>query len=172
MSDNVYVDLSGVSFSLLELDKAELRLLRAFLRYYEKDPDWGEYHNFWQPKVEALYSARGLSRREMVDTTVFLIAQDLGSRLMIKQGWARPTDYRDEILELIRTKFASRREFCKATGLSEDMLSHVLAGRKNLAITTLSDALNRIGYSLRILPNMSAEPHGIGPARPKTRRAS
>jgi len=32
------------------------------------------------------------------------------------------------------------------------MLSHVLAGRKHIAIDTLSDALSRIGCALKIVP--------------------
>ena len=45
-----------------------------------------------------------------------------------------------------------------ATGLTEDMLSHVLAGRKHLAIETLSEALQKIGFSLRIVPVKTIEP--------------
>ena len=55
--------------------------------------------------------------------------------------------------QIIRERFATRRQFCEATGLSEDMLSHVLARRKHLAIDTLQDALSKIGYSLRIVPS-------------------
>ena len=36
--------------------------------------------------------------------------------------------------------------------LSEDMLSHVLAGRKDLSLASLTAALERIGYRLRIVP--------------------
>jgi hypothetical protein len=48
--------------------------------------------------------------------------------------------------------FSSRRAFCEATGLSEDMLSHVLAGRKDFALDTLTEALAKIGYGLPFLP--------------------
>jgi hypothetical protein len=75
---------------------------------------------------------------------------------MIESGVASRGDYRDDLEHLIRTKFASRRAFCEATGLSEDMLSHVLAKRKNLAIETLADALDKIGYSLQIGPQMQS----------------
>jgi hypothetical protein len=37
-------------------------------------------------------------------------------------------------------------------GISEDMLSHVLAGRKDLSLEALTTALERIGYRLRIVP--------------------
>jgi hypothetical protein len=68
-------------------------------------------------------------------------------------------DYRDQLADLIRTRFKSRRAFCKKTGLSETMLSHVLCGRKHLAVDTLMKALRRIGFQLRIVPQPgTAEP--------------
>ena len=89
-------------------------------------------------------------------------------RLAVAQGVARNPDYRDEIEELIRTRFKTRREFCEATGLSEDMLSHVLARRKHIAIDTLSEALSRIGCFLRIVP----QPAPTGPQAPPTKSQS
>jgi hypothetical protein len=53
---------------------------------------------------------------------------------------------------LILARFKTRREFCEATGLSEDMLSHVLARRKHLAIDTLNAALAKVGYTVHIAP--------------------
>jgi hypothetical protein len=73
--------------------------------------------------------------------------------LGIAQGKTRLSDYRDELEHLILTRFKTRRQFCQATGLSEDMLSHVLARRKHLAIDTLNAALERIGYTLHISPS-------------------
>jgi hypothetical protein len=80
------------------------------------------------------------------------VAQDIGSRLGIAQGKMRQSDYRDELEQLILTRFKTRREFCEATGLSEDMLSHVLARRKHLAVDTLYSALEKVGYTLHITP--------------------
>jgi len=45
-----------------------------------------------------------------------------------------------------------RRACCQATGLAEDMPSHVLAGRKELSSKSLTEALGRIGYALHIRP--------------------
>ena len=78
--------------------------------------------------------------------------------MAVEAGLARVPDYRDELDALIRSRFQTRREFCQATGLTEDMLSHVLSGRKHLAIETLSEALQKIGFSLRIVPVKSIEP--------------
>jgi hypothetical protein len=93
-----------------------------------------------------------MNRREIVLQPVWKIAQDLGSRLMVRAGLARSVDYRDRLEEIIRSQFPSRRSFSEATGISEDMLSHVIAHRKHLAVETLAEALERIGYELQIVP--------------------
>lgn len=147
-----YVDLSGRQFAVSELDREERLLVKRLMDFASANPDYADYHNFWMPEVDRLYSARGLSRREIIKTSVYRIGQDLGSRLGISQGIMRQSDYRDELDQLILTRFRTRREFCEATGLSEDMLSHVLARRKHLAIDTLADALAKVGYTIHIVP--------------------
>ena len=147
-----YVDLRGREVSLARLDADERLLLDTLKRRADRATPWHEFANFWMKLVGEFYQGRGLSRSQVRHTVLYRIAQDLGSRLAVGQGLARNPDYRDEIAELIRTRFKTRREFCEATGLSEDMLSHVLAGRKHIAIDTLSEALSRIGCVLKIVP--------------------
>ena len=130
----------------------------------DRAPPWHEFANFWMKHVGEFYDGRGLSRSQGRHTVLYRIAQDLASRLAVEQGVARMPDYRDEIEALVRTRFKTRREFCEATGLSEDMLSHVLAGRKHIAIDTLSDALSRIGCALRIVPQTGPQ---APPAHPR-----
>jgi uncharacterized membrane protein YccC len=149
---NSYLDLKGRELPLGRLDGEERRLIAELEQRAKSRPDWDDFENHWTATVAAFYDARGLSRRESRETPVYKIAQDLSSRLAVAAGLAQPPDYRDELKEIIRTSFPTRREFCKATGLSEDMLSHVLAHRKHLAIDTLAQALDRIGYALRIVP--------------------
>lgn len=149
---NQYVDLHGRVYALAGLDDEEQAVLNKLKRLAASNPEWHEYHNAWLPEVDRLYSSRGLNRREIVETVVYRIGQDLGSRLAIEQGKARRSDYRDELERLILTRFKTRRQFCEATGLSEDMLSHVLARRKHLAIDTLNAALEKIGFTLHIAP--------------------
>ena len=145
-----YLNLEGNSISLRNLTGAERKLLDELERRAKQHPDWNDFSNFWIPKVADLYRGSGLSRREITRQPVFRIAQDIGSQLAVAAGLARVPDYRDDLELLIATKFHSRREFCEASGLSEDMVSHVLAKRKHLAINTLADALQRIGYRLHI----------------------
>ena len=124
--DDRYVDLKGREFSLTQLDADERRLLKSVKQRADRGPPWHEFANVWMKLVGEFYHDRGLSCSKVRNTDLYRIAQDLGSRLAVAQGIARIPDYRDEIEQLIRVCFKTRREFCEATGLSEDMLSYVL----------------------------------------------
>jgi hypothetical protein len=147
-----YGDLFGREWALPDLDAEERRLLAEIRRRARSHPDWNDFENYWSARVDEFYDARGLGPKDYMQRPVYLIAQDLGGRMAIAAGFARMPDYVDEIEWLIRTRYKSRRAFCKATGISEAMLSHVLAGRKHLAIDTLAKALARIGYRIHIAP--------------------
>ena len=153
-----YVNLKGDFICVADLTDAEQKFIAKLKRHAKQHPDWNEFWNFWTHGVADFYKESGLTRKQIRETGVYRIAQDLGSRLAIQAGVARAPDYRDELDALIRSRFQTRREFCQATGLTEDMLSHVLAGRKHLAIETLSEALQKIGFSLRIVPVKTIEP--------------
>jgi hypothetical protein len=146
-----YIDLKGQAFSLADLDADERRLVTRLRKQADQNPDWHSFTNLWFNAVAKFYDARGLSRKESRQTAVYQIAQDLGNRLAIASGLARKPDYRAQLLEIIRTRFQTNHAFCEATGLSEDMLSHVLAGRKDLSMQALSQALDRIGYEVRLV---------------------
>ncbi|HEX4130047.1 MAG TPA: hypothetical protein VHZ24_08385 [Pirellulales bacterium] len=147
-----YVDLDGNTYALSGLDSEERAVFEHLQKEAEQNPDWGLFSNDWHRDLTKLYEPRGLSRREITETILWEIASDLTGRLGIAQGDMRQPDYRDDLEMLIATRFATRRAFCEATGLSEDMLSHVLARRKHLAIDTLNQALAKIGYTLHIAP--------------------
>lgn len=153
-----YVNLKGDFIAVADLTVAEQKFVAKLKRQAKQLGDWNEFENYWTREVGDFYKDSGLTRTQMRATGVYRIAQDLGSRLAVEAGLARVPDYRDELDALIRSRFQTRREFCQATGLTEDMLSHVLSGRKHLAIETLSEALQKIGFSLRIVPVKSIEP--------------
>ena len=157
---NIYKDLRGEPIDVSHLDDAERELVTELVRYSEQHPDprTTKYWNFYVKRVGEFYTNRGLSRPATTQTTVWRIAQDIDGRLMIAAGLARAGDYRGELENLIITRFKTRRAFCEATGISEDMLSHVLARRKHLGIETLSDALAKIGYTIHITPMPDATP--------------
>lgn len=147
-----YTTLNGEEIRLSELDSAERRLLARLRRRAKTRPDWTDFGNYWIAEVAAFYDARWISRFQSRDSGVYRIAQDLCSRPGVDAGLVRPPDYRSELEELIQRRFRTRRAFCRATGLSEAMLSHVLAGRKDLSLEALSKAMTRIGYRLRLVP--------------------
>lgn len=149
---DTYLTLNLEVIRLSSLDAEEHALVDELVQLQERVSEWTDYANAYMPKVAALYTPRGLSRREITKTPVWKIAQDLSGRLMVQKGLARAPDYRDKLEAIIRERFPNRRAFCEATGISEDMLSHVLARRKHLAIDTLSEALEKIGYELSIAP--------------------
>ena len=162
---STYIDLEGHSWSLASFDQRERKLFEEMCRAAAKY-DWNEFDNYWLKEVAGLYEPRGLSRREIIQKPLFRIGQDLSSRIAVTKGYALYGDYRDDLEEIAKTRFKTRRAFCKATGLSEDMLSHVLAGRKDLSIRTLSHALAKIGYEIRAVP---AETSPIAPKVGKAR---
>jgi len=164
-TNTIYVDLDGFKWDLDALDAAERRVLADVQKKVaaaerasgEPIQRWCDFDNSWLPKVLAFYKSRRLTRRQTMDTPVFQIAHDLSGRLAIALGLARNADYRDRLREIIDADFKSRREFCQKSGLSEDMVSHVLAGRKDLSMEALTNALDRIGYSIRFVPRNTAK---------------
>lgn len=155
---NVYVDLYGREICLGHLDAEEQKLLARIQRRARTNPDWDAFDNFWTAAVPAFYQARGLERKAIPRTILWRIAGDLSGRIAVAAGLARIGDYRDGLERLVQDKFRSRRAFCDATGIAEDMLSHVLAGRKDLSLATLTKALERIGYRLQITPLPELQP--------------
>lgn len=147
---NTYWDLYGQSVSLADLDTKERELLERIRERAAENPDWNAFDAFWWREVAKFYDLRGLPRESSMRRPVYRVAQDLSSRIAIDAGLARQPDYRDELADLIRRRFKTRQEFCQATGISPDMLSHVLARRKHLSIDALQQALGRIGCTLRI----------------------
>jgi hypothetical protein len=156
----VYLDLDGNAISLDGLDAAERRLLARLERRARTDPDWCDFDNYRIPAVTTFYADRGLSRAHTIRTPVYRIAQDLSARLGIAQGLIWPPDYLDQFEDLVLNHFPSRRAFCQASGLSEEVVDDVLARRKDLSLESLSKALERAGYRLRIVPATRAKRTG------------
>lgn len=149
---DAYTTLKRETIGLTTLDAEERALIAELVRLKEQASSWTAYANAYMSKVVDLYKLRGLSRKDITATSVWKIAQDLNSRLMVEVGIARAPDYRDELEQVIQARFPNRRAFCEATGISEDMLSHVLARRKHLSIEAISEALCKIGYRIHIEP--------------------
>jgi hypothetical protein len=164
----IYVTCDGDRLSLGGLDGEEQLLVARLMKRAATKPDWDDFSRFYFKTVADFYAARGLTGRQTTQTLVWNIAQDLNSRIALASGEVVPSEYRDDLHRLIRDNYKTKRAFCKATGLSEDQLSHVLARRKHFAIDTLTEALGRIGYRLRITPKI-AVPTTSAATKPKKR---
>ena len=157
MKELDYVSLHGDRISLAGLDAQERALVTRLRRRADTEPAWCDFRNYSMTAVGQFYDKRGINRKKVSQSPVFRIALDLSNRLGIDQGKIRAPDYRSELQDLIVKQFPSRSDFCKESGISSDMLSHVLAGRKDLSIEALTSALDRIGYRLRIVPTVKAK---------------
>jgi hypothetical protein len=113
---DIYLDLDGQELSLAHLDAEERKLLGRIQRRARAQPDWDAFDNYWTVAVPAFYRARGLALKAVLRTVPWRVAQDLSGRIAVAAGLARVGDYRDELEELIRERFPSRRAFCEATG--------------------------------------------------------
>jgi hypothetical protein len=149
---DVYVDRKGRNIVMTDADEEERGLIARLRRRARTHPNWTDFGNFWTREVAAFYDARGLTRAATRRTAAYRIGQDLASRLGIAAGLVRPPDLRDDLEELIREQFRSRRAFCKATGITEDALNAFLAGRQEMPTEALNAALEKVGYRLHILP--------------------
>jgi hypothetical protein len=159
-SAEVYVDLDGEVISLSELDREERALVSRLRGRAATNPSWDDFDNYAYAAMRAFYDTRGVPRSHRRNKVVFKVVQDLSARLGIAQGMIRPPDYLGQLEDLVLNRFPSRRAFCEATGISQTMLGHVLAGRKDLSLESLSKALERIGYRLRIVPAPKAKRTG------------
>jgi hypothetical protein len=155
---DVYVDLDGDEIALAGLDAGERQLVARLRRRARTHPDWTDFDNYWTVAVPAFYQVRGVARKAVPRTLGWRIAQDLSGRLGIAAGLIRPDDCGGDLETLIRERFESPEAFCQATGLAEEPLRKFLAGRGDLSVTALQQALERIGYSLRIRPAPSVQP--------------
>lgn len=152
MTHSTYTTLHGSELNLSALTPEEAALFAAARTAAGEAPEWHVFKQKWLNEVVSYYDRKQVSRREAVSKPLFRAVQDLGSRLMVNAAYARMPDYREQLLSIIEEKFETRREFCEAAGVSEDMLSHVLRGRKDLSIGALEEMLGKIGYSLSLVP--------------------
>ena len=152
MKPTTYVTLHNSELDLSSLTLEEAEFFEQAHRAYKESPDWLSFKQKWMNAVLSLYDRDNLPRREAIEKPLYRVIQDFGSRLMVRAGYAKLPGYREQIVAIIESKFKSRREFCEVTGLSETMLSHMLKGRKEVSIPNLTEALEKIGYGLAIVP--------------------
>lgn len=143
--------LTGRVVDLRGLTQEEKSALTQVQSIFAERPSWTEFARRWQA---ILGSASG--DRVPVGTPLYLYCQDLEFRLGIAEGRVAPPDYRDRLADLIDERFGTRNAFCKAAGIDQGNLSHVLAGRKHLSLETLQKVLDTLRVQLELVPRDEA----------------
>jgi hypothetical protein len=141
-ASRAYQTITGRCIPLSKLSRPEKALLARVRDKYNSRLEWTRFAAWWN----AEFTASGLA----TSSPVCRICQDLEARLGIQQGSVSPPDYRDFLADLIDSRFGSRQEFCRATGVDAGQLSRVFAGRADLSLRALGKVLEVLGARLII----------------------
>ena len=144
-----YEDLAGRRWSLSSLTPRERRFLRSFVKRVNEGVSWPDLCGSWRVTLLKLYHGR--SRKDVVRLPLYIVCQDIESRVGIDQGFFRQRDYRDDLAEMIRRKFPSRYRFAKRVGIDEALLSRVIRKKAHLSIDKLESALAPLGYRVALV---------------------
>jgi len=147
---NLYRTLNGEVFDLNKLPAKQKSIYAELKSFYDINTEWPKFTNLWVAKVSEVFGAKEQSS-EIVEKPIYKICQDLDSRLGIRQGHTRESDYRDLLADIINIHFGSRYEFCKQTGIDQGYLSSILNRRKNLSLKMLQRILGKINYRIRFV---------------------
>ena len=94
-----YQTLKNEIYDLASFPPEQGEIYQAVWNFYQQEPDWDQFTAFWLAQVDRLHPK--LTRLEITETPLFKICEDLDSRLAIQQGYARRSDYRDELQMII-----------------------------------------------------------------------
>lgn len=143
-----YETLNHVIFDMDNLPDSHQDFYREINKYYKRGTDWNEFSNFWLGKINSIFHK--VKREDIIKTPIFRICQDMESRLGIKQGHTRMTDYRDILAKIIAEDYQSRYIFCKEVGIDQAFLSSVLKKKKHFSTGKLQNILEKSGYEIEI----------------------
>ena len=143
-----YQTLKQEIYDLAALPPEQQSVYEAVWNFYQYALDWDTFTAFWLAQIDRLHPQ--LSRKEITETPLFKICEDMDARLAINQGYTRPGDYRDELQSIIEQKFPSRYAFCQTVGLDEGYLSRVLNKRQHISMKKLAYILDALGYEVTI----------------------
>ena len=147
-----YQTLKQEMYDLDALPPEQHSIYEAVWDVYQQKPDWDTFTAFWLAQVERLHPQ--CTRKDITETPIFKICEDLDARLAINQGYTRPSDYRDELQRIIEQQFPSRYAFCQRIGLDEGYLSRVLNKRQHISMKKLAHILDALGYEVTIREKM------------------
>jgi hypothetical protein len=142
----IYETLHNGPYDLDELTVKEREFFNRVREYYQENPDWNEFANFWNREGGKIWGNKPIE--EATESPIFKICQDMEARLGIEQGYTRLADYRDLLRELIIKNYSTVYKFCKKNRIREDLLSRVFNKKRNLSIETLQKILRPLHYQI------------------------
>lgn len=149
-----YEDLRGREWDLSSLTTKERRLVQSVVRRANKGTAWPEISSYWRRALIEMH--RHMSGKDLVRLPVYVVCQDIASRVGIEQGYFRQRDYRDDLAELIGKVHESRYRFAKEAGLNQAFLSRVLSKRAHLSVDKLEKAAETLGYRVALVRSAAA----------------
>lgn len=162
-----YRTLTGRRYDLGTLSVEERAALDEVRALYRRRPPWDQFARSWISIARE--KAWGGAKKIPVGSTLYRICQDLELRLGIAEGRVAPPDYRDRIADLIEERFGSRYAFCKAAGIDQGNLSHVLAGKKHLSPETFFRVLDALDVHIELVGREEVFSHAADPFAADTR---
>jgi tetratricopeptide (TPR) repeat protein len=81
-----YITLYNLLFVLDKLDRLQFDLAQKFIAYYNEEPKWIDFANYWMNEVIKVYHD-GSKITYTPELPIFKIGQDLETRLGIEQGY-------------------------------------------------------------------------------------
>ena len=115
-----YQTLKNEIYDLDSLPPDQLEIYEAAWGFYQQEPNWDGFTAFWLAHVDRLQPK--LTHKEITETPIFKICEDMDSRLAIKGGYAASSDYRDELQMIIDEDFPSRYgDFSKRSNMGVEI---------------------------------------------------
>ena len=148
MNDS-YVTLLGERYALPDLSEEERDMVFHLVAEAKKNPDWDTFSNYFRKRCRPVFEK--LPPKDVPESPLYRIAQDLEMRLGVKQGKTRLPDYRDKLEYLIRRNYNSIAEFCRESGMDQAYLSRLFGKERNASIEKLLSILDKLGYQMQFI---------------------
>ena len=144
---NTYTTLLDESYSLQHLPKRDQAIALQLIERAKANPDWNEFSNWAREACQPAFAE--LAPKQIPESPLYRIAQDLEMRLGVKQGKARLPDYRDKLEYLIRKTYPSIAAFCREVQVDQAYLSHLFGKDRDASMKKLLSMLDKLGYRLQ-----------------------
>jgi hypothetical protein len=95
-----YQTLKQEMYDLDALPPEQQSVYEVVWNFYQQAPDWDTFTAFWLAQTDRLHPQ--LSRKDITETPLFKICEDMDARLAINQGYTRPSDSHDELQRIFR----------------------------------------------------------------------